>query len=64
MICYILDKHLKSASYHGMLSKELVQPEIRIEPFVKHLLEEGEWSNDLYPNFEQAYSDCNQPIPR
>ena len=64
MICYILDEKLKSASYHEMLSKELVQPEIRNEPFVKHLLEEGEWSDDLYPNFEQANSDCNQPIPR
>ena len=64
MICYILDEKLKPENYHQMLSENLVQSEIRNEPFVKHLLEEGEWDGKLYRKFEQANVDRNQRIPR
>ena len=64
MICYILDEKLKPENYHEMLSENLVQSEIRNEPFVKHLLEEGEWDGKLYLKFEQANVDRNQRIPR
>ena len=64
MICYILDEKLEPERYHEMLSKNLVQPEIRNEPFVKHLLEKGEWDGKLYRNFEQANVNRNQRIPR
>ena len=64
MICYILDEKLKPENYHEMLSENLVQSEIRNEPFVKHLLEEGEWDGKLYCKFEQANVDRNQRIPR
>ena len=59
MICYILDEKLKPENYHEMLSENLVQSKIRNEPFVKYLLEEGEWDGKLYRKFEQANVDRN-----
>lgn len=62
MICFILDSQLTPEDYHSMLREKKVDPQLCEEPFIKQLLEKGEWNEELYHGFKETHKTLNHPI--
>ena len=52
IICFVEDDTVNSEDYHTMLSGGHTIPS---HPFVKSLVEKGEWSDNTWPEFKQTY---------
>ena len=62
MICFLLDSQIISNDYHEMISENKVDLQFREEPFIKQLLEVGEWKEEMYHGFKETQKTLNQPI--
>ena len=63
MICFILDDQVQLKDYHHMISQDKVTKMLRLNDFVKYLLEEGQWNNAHYEAFcSEWLSECNSDI--
>lgn len=62
MICYVLDDEVSDQVYHQMLSQRKVTNGIDKKPLLRSLLEEGQWNERAWSEFQAEFQRYNTPL--